>query len=412
MAVELAKHQIKAIGEMHNGCILRADVGTGKSRTAIMYFYNRVCGGVPPMKGAKFRPMQAPRDLYVITTAKKRDEVDWLNEAADFGIGRSPNQDGVAMHVDSWNNISQYELVEDAFFIFDEQRLVGSGAWVKAFHKIAKKNQWIILSGTPGDDWKDYLPVFIANGYVKNRTTFFDRYAKFSRFTQYPKVEKWLHTDELEAWRDSILVDMPFTKHTQRVERIVTVSFDEEAFERATKSRWHVFEDRPLRDASELQVVMRKIVNSDPSRIGELLKVFERHRKVIVFYNFNYELEILRGFTKGLGIPTGEWNGHRHDSIPVAEKWFYLVQYTAGAEGWNCVETDCTVFWSLNYSYKINEQSKGRIDRMNTPFKQLFYYIFRSTAQIDMRIWQTLMTKKDFNESRYAKQIWEEYIPH
>lgn len=412
MVVELAPHQIKAIKEMTNGKILRGDVGTGKSRTGFMYYYNKVCGGVPPMKGIPWRQMSRPMDIYVITTARKRDKLEWEEEAAAFGVGRAPNMDGVKLHVDSWNNISQYELVDNAFFIFDEQRLVGSGAWVKAFYKIAKNNQWIILTGTPGDTWMDYIPVFIANGFYKNKTEFLDRHAKFSRFTQYPKVEKWIGTRHLEHLRDQVLVDMPFERHTIRHESLVVVDYDKVNYDRVTKNRWHIFENRPLRDASEMQVVMRKLVNQDPSRIGELMKIWEKHPKLIVFYNFDYELEILRNLMSTLEATYAEWNGHKHQEIPNADKWFYLVQYTAGAEAWNCIETNAIVFYSLNYSWKINEQAKGRIDRMNTPYKQLYYYIFRSMSDVDIRIWRTILTKKDFNLSRYAKKVWDEYIPH
>lgn len=412
MVVELAPHQVQAVKEMGNGKILRGDVGSGKSRTGFMYYYNRVCGGVPPMKGVPWQPMKDPKDVYVITTARKRDTYEWEEEAAAFGVGRAPNADGVKLHVDSWNNISQYELVDGAFFIFDEQRLVGAGSWVKSFYQIIKKNGWIILSGTPGDTWMDYIPVFIANGFYKNRTQFLDEHAKFARYSQYPKVERWIGTRRLESHRDSILVEMPFQRHTIREEKLVVVGYDEELYKRATQQRWHVYEDRPLRDVSELQVVMRKIVNQDPSRVGEIMKLWEKHPKLIIFYNFDYELDLLRELMRILGCVYGEWNGHKHHAVPKGDKWFYLVQYTAGSEAWNCTETDAMIFYSLNYSWKINEQSKGRIDRLNTPFRVLYYYLFRSMAQIDTSIWKAIMTKQDFNMNRYAKKIWdEEYIP-
>ena len=408
--LELKPHQLKAVREMHNGCILIGGVGTGKTITALMYYYTKVGRGVPQICGFKFQEMRTPKDIYVITTARKRDELDWVSEAAYFGIGRQAGPDGIQLHVDSWNNISQYEMVRDAFFVFDENRVIGQGAWVKSFLKIAAANEWILLSATPGDVWLDYLPVFLANGFFKNKTEFIDNHVEFDRFAKYPKVRRYHGERKLEALRNRILVDMPYKRHTVRNEHMVTVKFDEEAYRRVTKDRWHIYEDRPLKNAAEMQIVMRKVVNTDPSRIGELMKIFEKHPKLIVFYNFNYELDQLRTLAGILNVEVKEWNGQRHEPVPSGERWIYLVQYTAGSEAWNCIDTDTILYYSLNHSYKIFEQSKGRIDRLNTPFEQLHYYILRSTAGIDTNIWRTLLTKKDFNERAYVKQLWEEYV--
>lgn len=408
--LELKPHQLKAVREMHNGCILIGGVGTGKTITSLMYYYTKVGHGVPQICGFKFQEMRTPKDIYVITTARKRDELDWISEAAYFGIGRQSGPDGIQLHVDSWNNISQYEMVRDAFFIFDENRIIGQGAWVKSFLKIAAANEWIVLSATPGDVWLDYLPVFLANGFFKNKTEFLDNHVEFDRFAKYPKVRRYHGERKLEALRSRILVDMPYKRHTVRNEHMVTVKFDEEAYRRVTKDRWHIYEDRPLKNAAEMQIVMRKVVNTDPSRIGELMRIFEKHPKLIVFYNFNYELDQLRTLAGILNVEVREWNGQNHHPVPQGDRWLYLVQYTAGAEAWNCTDTDAILFYSLNNSYRIFEQSKGRIDRLNTSFIDLHYYILRSTAGIDTNIWRTLLTKKDFNERAYVNQLWEEYV--
>lgn len=411
MAVELHPHQRDAVLKMHNGCILKGDVGTGKSMAALMYFYQVVCGGYPGSKAASYRPMQTPMDIYVITTAKKRDHLDWENEAARYGIGKTPNENGVKLHVDSWNNISQYDLVDGCFFIFDEQRLVGSGAWTKAFYKIAEKNQWVVLSATPGDIWMDYIPVFIANGFYKNRTEFLRRHVVFNRYSKFPKIDKYVETGRLERLRDRIVVDMPYERHTIRNTKVVMCEYNKELYKKVTSERWHIYEDRPLRDAGEMFIVMRKLVNTDPSRLGELIKLIESHPRLIVFYNYNYELEMLRALMSSLNMTYAEWNGHKHQTIPSTDSWVYLVQYTAGSEGWNCITTDTEVFWSLNHSYKKMHQSEGRIDRLNTPFTQLYYYQFRSAASIDVSIVKALLSKKKFNEKPFVQKIWDSY-PH
>lgn len=404
MAVELADHQLKAIGEMRNGCILKGGVGSGKSRTALAYFLMEECdAGVRVNGEGHSRAATRPRDLYVITTAKKRDSLDWEKEATPFALSKDPESsiDGIRVTVDSWNNISEYVGIEDAFFVFDEQRLVGSGSWVKAFLKIAKVNHWIMLSGTPGDTWLDYIPVFLANGYYKNRTEFLRTHVVYNHFSKFPKVDHYVEIGRLEKLRRELLVEMPDERHTKRHMKKVLCEYDAEKMEVAVKGRWNAYEDKPIKDVGELFRVMRRIVNEDRSRMDAIDDLLQIHPRLIVFYNFNYELEILRTLAAELGIPKAEWNGKKHEAIPDTERWLYLVQYTAGAEGWNCTVTNAIAFYSLNYSYKVFEQSQGRIDRMNTPYTDLYYYSLQSVAGIDRAISTSQRAKKSFNEKKF-----------
>lgn len=515
MAVELRPHQKEAVKKMHNGCILYGGVGVGKSITALAYFFEEVCGGEVGTWGFT----QGARDIYIITTAKKRDNLDWEHEALHFGITAHTDDDvnGINLKVDSWNNIDKYKDVRDAFFIFDEQRLVGSGAWTKAFIKIAKSNEWVLLSATPGDTWLDYIPVFVANGFYKNRTEFKLRHVVYNTYSKFPKVDRYLETGHLLHLRNSILVHMPYEKHTTRHEQMLWVDYDQDLMKKVEEKRWHVYENRPLRDVAEQFLVMRKVVNSDSSRLQAVRSLLHKHPRLIVFYNFDYELEILRTlahatpeemdpassvptsdalssslevFTwseeeqlrelaeararlSGTSTPTSlstpetstgstasmdtsataieepssataakpstadftvaewnesvtsedstlpaqplkvaetrdasfaiaEWNGHKHQPIPETDRWVYLVQYAAGAEGWNCTSTDAMCFYSLPYSYKLFHQAHGRIDRLNTKFRDLRYYVLLSKSRIDVSVRKSLKVKKSFNESSFG----------
>jgi len=375
MLIELKPHQKKAVRELSNGKILYGSVGSGKTLTSLAYYLEK----------------ESDKKLLIITTAKKRDSKDWIKEAALLGI--------TELTVDSWQNIHKYEDVTNSLLIADEQRLVGSGKWTKSFIKIAKKNHWILLSGTPGDTWLDYIPVFVANGFYKNRTEFKREHVVYSHYTKFPKVERYISTGKLIRLRNQILVEMPYVKHTTRKVEHVEVDYDDEKMEKATKHRWHIWEDRPIRDVAELFHVMRKIVNTDESRLNALRVLLKEHPKIIVFYNFDYELEILRTLSDEFVV--AEWNGHKHEPIPDTDSWVYLVQYMAGSEGWNCTDTNVMVFYSLTYSYKMFHQAHGRIDRLNTSFYELKYYIFLSKSIIDNAIWRSLKQKKNFNESNF-----------
>ena len=394
--LELYEHQRKAVGELKNGSILVGDVGSGKSRTALAYYILRVC-----KFNEAFMEFEEPRDLYIITTAKKRDSKEWWAECHSCLLYESGNPSNVKITIDSWNNIKKYKNVYGAFFIFDEQRVVGSGAWVKAFLNITRKNKWILLSATPGDTWSDYIPVFVANGYFRNKTDFNNQHVVFNRFAKYPKIDKYINTNILNRYRRQILVEMKDQRETNRIDIRCNVEYDREQYQRIWKDRWDIYDNCPIEETGKLFYLMRRVVNSDKSRIEKLGELLERHPKAIIFYNFNYELELIKSALELWEIPYSEWNGHRHEEIITGDYWVYLVQYTAGAEGWNCIETDTIIFYSQTYSYRARQQAAGRIDRLNTPFKNLYYYHFISYAPIDLAIKKSLNCKKSFNEQKF-----------
>lgn len=402
--MKLRDYQLEAIQKMKTGCILNGGVGSGKSLTSLSYYYMQNGGSEIFLTGGKHKKMKDPKDLYIITTARKRDTMEWEGELSHFLLSTNPDTSAYnnKVIVDSWNNVKKYKEVKGAFFIFDEQRVVGSGEWVKSFLKIAKTNEWILLSATPGDTWSDYIPVFIANGFYKNKSEFLREHAVFARYSKFPKIEKWMGTGKLNRYRRMILVDMKFQRKTEQHHEDVYVDYDIATYKDVMKSRWDIYKQEPIVNAGGLCYTLRRLVNSDPSRASKLLDIFKEHPKMIVFYNFDYELDILKSLNYGENVTVAEWNGHKHEPTPTKGKWVYLVQYTAGAEGWNCISTDTIVFYSQNYSYKIMHQSAGRIDRLNTPFEDLYYYHLKTRSSIDISIARAIKEKKNFNEKGFA----------
>lgn len=402
--IELYRHQVDAVRKMRNGCILCGGVGSGKSRTSLTYYYTKVCGGELCINGfGETHPMRVPRPLYIITTARKRDELEWEEEMLPFGLSTHTDSSNAPAVVDSWNNIKKYTDVTDSFFIFDEQRVIGSGAWTKSFLKIVKRNRWILLSATPGDTYADYIPVFIANGFYKNRTEFILRHVVYSRFSKFPKVERYLETGYLERLKRQIIVPMPYPTRAEKVVQRVECTYQKRDYMRVLKDRWNIFKELPIKNAGELCYTLRRVVNEDGDRFDQLFAILSKHPRVILFYNFDYELKRLKEIFCEFGV-VKEWNGHVHDPIPEEDRWLYLVQYTAGAEGWNCIKTNAIVFFSLNYSYKVMLQSAGRIDRLNTPYDKLYYYILYSNSSIDSAILKALREKRNFNQKSFENE--------
>lgn len=410
--MELYDFQLSAIRQMKNGCILCGDVGSGKSITALGYYYLQNGGSIDFLQGGEYEAMDdvAIRDLYIITTARKRDTLEWEQELARYllSTNEEANLYSNRVVVDSWNNIKKYAKVVGAFFIFDEQRVVGSGTWVKSFLNIARKNKWILLSATPGDTWQDYIPVFVANGFYRNKTEFLREHAIYNRFSKYPKIDGYQNTGRLCRLRNDILVPMDFVLDATKHHQDIYAEYNNAALKDLFRLRKNPWTMEPLMNAGELYYCARKIVNSDPSRQVKLLELFEEHPKMIIFYNFDYELDILRSLGFGDAV-VAEWNGHRHDDLPTGDSWVYFVQYTAGAEGWNCITTDTVVFFSQHYSYKVAHQAEGRISRMNTPYKDLYYYHLKSKSWIDLRIARAYEQKKEFNANRDYRRYFGEF---
>lgn len=417
--VRFMPHQLEAIGKLRSGSILCGGVGTGKSITALGYFYKVECEGVEWTDGKMRGPLLNARPLFIITTARKRDTHEWEEECDRFDFG------DIEITIDSWNNLHKYEDVRGAFFIFDEQRVVGSGSWVKSFLKITNGNHWLLLSATPGDSWMDYIPVFLANGFYRNRSEFLRRHAVFNRFSKYPKVDRWLEVGYLEGLRRKITVTMKFDRKTVAHNEDVYVNYDEALYKTVLEDRWNPYEEQPIRDIAGACYLMRKVaslgqiegmINHKPFKVNAkaldiLNKVVSGHSKMIVFYNYDYELDAMKdtfatmkelGYCVGCSVSVAEWNGHKHEPIPASDYWIYLVQYTAGAEGWNCIETNAIAFFSQSYSYKIMTQAAGRIDRMNTSFVDLYYYTYRTNSSIDRAVAKALRGKKNFNEKLFG----------
>lgn len=411
--IKLRDDQVEAVNKLQNGNILCGDTGSGKSIVSIAYYY-RINGGIIE-NGYMITRLKNPCDLVIITTAKKRDTCEWEKELMCIWMHSNPefNTYSNNITIDSWNNIAKYRNVKNAFFIFDEQRVVGSGAWVKAFYDITKKNRWILLSATPGDKWEDYIPVFVANGFYRNKTEFTLEHLIYDYRVKYPRVLRYLGEKRLERLRNLILVDIAYAPSTVQHHETIVVDYDRDLYKSVMRNRTSPYKkiklmgrliDKPIDNASEFCAILRRISNSSSERLKVVDQILEKFDRVIIFYNFNFELEDLRKHDWG-DREVAECNGHKHDPCPTSDKWVYLLQYSAGNEAWNCITTNCMIFYSENYSYRIMKQASGRIDRSNSPYTDLYYWHIRTMSSIDVQINRALVNKKKFNAATFYKRV-------
>lgn len=400
----LYPHQKEALKRMFDGCVLNGSVGSGKSRTGIYYYFSKYGGSI---ENQTYHPMKKnPPDLYIITTAKKVHDLEFEEELIPFLLypeketGRTKLY-GNKVVIASWNVIKKYADVTGAFFIFDENKINGKGAWANTFLKLTKHNEWILLSATNGDKFEDYETLFVAEGFFRNRTEFRDKHLNYSRYTSFPMVTGYRDETRLFRLRDRILIDMDFKRHTIPHHEDVFVDYDKQKYREIMRTRWDPYKNEPISQASVLCYILRRIVNEDESRQTKLLEILEDHPKAIIFYNFDHELDILLGLGYQKGTVIAQYNGHKHESIPKNSRWVYLVNYNA-AEAWNTTLTNCMIFYSQNYSYKTSIQAAGRIDRLNTPFDDLYYYHLKSKSSIDLAISKALKEKRKFNERKFV----------
>lgn len=401
----LYPHQEEALKKMFNGCLLNGGTGSGKSRTGLYYFFSKNGGSYD---GRTYTPMRGkPPDLYILTTAKKRNDKEWEEELVPFLLYPDPKTHitqryGNKVIIDSWQNIKKYTDVVGAQFIFDENKISGKGVWAKSFLKITKNNEWIILSATNGDKWEDYETVFLAHRFFRNRTDFRDNHLVYNQYSKFPDVIGYRNETRLCRLRDRLIVDMDFERHTTQIHEDIYCQYDIMKYREAMRKRWDPYKEEPINQASSLCYVLRHIVNEDESRQVKLLELIEDHPRSIIFYNFDFELDILLNLAYPEGTIVAQYNGHCHDKLPESDRWVYIVQYTSGCEAWNTVSTDTIIFYSQNYSYKVLVQASGRIDRLTTPYTELHYYHLKSYASIDVAITKALRQKKKFNERKFA----------
>lgn len=401
----LYPHQEEALKKMFNGCLLNGGTGSGKSRTGLYYFFSKNGGSYD---GRTYTPMRGkPPDLYILTTAKKRNDKEWEEELVPFLLYPDPKTHITQRYsnkvvIDSWQNIKKYTDVAGAQFIFDENKISGKGVWAKSFLKITKNNEWIILSATNGDKWEDYETVFLAHRFFRNRTDFRDNHLVYNQYSKFPDVIGYRNETRLCRLRDRLIVDMDFERHTTQIHEDIYCQYDMMKYREAMRKRWDPYKEEPINQASSLCYVLRHIVNEDESRQVKLLELIEDHPRSIIFYNFDFELDILLNLAYPEGTIVAQYNGHCHDKLPESDRWVYIVQYTSGCEAWNTISTDTIIFYSQNYSYKVLVQASGRIDRLTTPYTELHYYHLKSYASIDVAITKALRQKKKFNERKFA----------
>lgn len=137
-------------------------------------------------------------------------------------------------------------------------------------------------------------------------------------------------------------------------------------------------------------------------RFKELLQ--STNDRLIVFYNFNAELQELKKICKDLDKPTSEVNGHCKDltAYETEDNSVTLIQYQAGAMGLNLQQANKIIYFTLTDKSELFEQSKKRIHRIGQD-KPCFYYILICKGSVEEVVLDTLKMRKDFTDELFKE---------
>lgn len=138
------------------------------------------------------------------------------------------------------------------------------------------------------------------------------------------------------------------------------------------------------------------------SMIKELLE--STNDRMVIFYNFNAELEQLKVICEELDKPISQVNGSVKDldNFENIDNTVLLVQYQAGAMGLNLQKANKIIYFSLTESSDLFEQSKKRIHRIGTT-QPCFYYILMCENSVEEDIYKSLLLKQDYNDALFKK---------
>ena len=279
-----------------------------------------------------------------------------------------------------------------------------------------KPSHTILLSGTPTDGKYEFLYSQLRLlGWKITKTAYYNRYIKTELRSyggpMFRVVTGYKNVSELKAKlkeygavfaKAEEVIKLPEKKF---IKEYSTVSSDYKKF---MKDRVIKIDDKELTGDSTLskRLYARMLCSAySKDKIARLIDlVNSTSDRVIIFYNFNTELEVLRKvlFDRPISIVNGQVKDLKE--YENNDNSVTLIQYQAGAMGLNLQKANRIIYFSLPERSELFEQSKARICRIGQE-KQCYYHIMMCHKSVEEKIYECLLMRKDYTDELFRKEF-------
>lgn len=398
----LYKLQEKILNKSKENYLFHLGTGTGKTIIALHHYIK----------------YSYPLDLIIIAPAVKVKEGGWDRE-----IKFVFNELGLEMpkyEVVSYSKLKKY-VAKKGHYIFDECHYIKNSTSLrgKISKELVKKYAtcFSLLSATPASKWEEWCNYFILWGICKNKTEFYKRYVVMGRqrygSIEFNTVVGYQNTELLKEhikrrtskkYTVNDMVEMPDLIE-QYIEFKCSSEYKKIKNDRIMESNGSIIK---LDTISKLYSTLRQQANiTDKLEYLEYIINSNEEDNVLIFYNFNYEKDMIINYLKSKKIKVDYIINGVTKNYPIKENFelinntVTLVQIQAGGTGIELTYINKVVYFSPTYSYQDYIQSIGRAYR-NGQENKVLVYKFKVLNSIETDIWECLERKEDFNERLYS----------
>lgn len=279
-----------------------------------------------------------------------------------------------------------------------------------------KPSNVILLSGTPtGGKYEELYSQCKLLGWKINKKAFWDTYVVTRKMDingfSIPIVVGYKNVDRLKAklreygavfMKTEEVLDLP-----EQLDNVIKVESTKE-YKKFVKNRLIKIDGKELVGDTSLTKLLyqRQLASQYNSNKTTMLRdlLESTNDRVIVFYNFNEELEKIEDMCIRMERPVSVVNGQRKD-LKCYEKdqdSVTLIQYQAGAMGLNLQKANKIIYFSLPLSSELFEQSKKRIHRIGQK-NSCFYYYLITERSIEEKIYEVLGQRRDFTNKLFEE---------